>query len=90
MPERISPEVEELARRHVGGEAFPSTNDVLLAALRLFDQYRKYEHLRSDVKSGFDEIERGDGVEIEHEAALRAFFDEVKRRGRQRLSASQS
>jgi hypothetical protein len=62
----------------------------LLAAVRLFDRYKKYQQWRSDVKAGFDEIERGEGVELADDTALHTFFGEIERRARERLAASQS
>jgi hypothetical protein len=90
MSDVISPEVERLVRQHLDGRDFQSPNDVLLAALRLFEQYRLHQELRTDVNEGFDQISRGDAFELENDDALRAFFDDVKARGRQRLGASES
>jgi hypothetical protein len=89
MAEFISAEVEQLVRPFVDGESFRNTNDVLLAALELFNQYKAHEQLRADVRAGFDEIERGEFVELADDSAMHAFFDDIKRRGRAHLAASQ-
>jgi Arc/MetJ-type ribon-helix-helix transcriptional regulator len=90
MPDPLSPEVEQLVQQHLDGKEFQSADDVLLAALRLFEQYRSHQRLRADVKEGFDQIERGDAVELGDDRALRAFFDDIKVRGRQRLQTGGS
>jgi hypothetical protein len=82
MPATISPEVEQLVQKHLDGKAFLSANDVLLAAMRLFQQYQTHVRLREDVKAGFEELERGECLELEDDQALKIFFDEVKTRGR--------
>ena len=51
---------------------------------------RLHQRLRNDVKEGFDQIDRGEAIELEDDEALRAFFEDIKVRGRQRLRASES
>ncbi len=92
MAETVSPEVEHLVRQHIDGEQFASTNDVLLVAMRLFNEFqlRYHNELVAAIKQGFGQIDRGDGIELRNEPALRDFFDDIKRRGRQRHEASKS
>jgi len=92
MPETISPEVEQLVRKHIDGEQFASTNDVLLVAMQLFNEFqaRYRDELGVAIKRGFDQIDRGEGIKLRDESALRNFFDDIKRRGRQRYEASKS
>lgn len=90
MSEALSPEVEQLARQYVDGQRFTSTNDVILVAMRLFGEFQT--QYRSDVaesiQRGFDEIHSGEGIELRDDAALQDFFDDIKRRGRERYEAS--
>ena len=90
MAEALSSEVENLVRRHVDGHRFTSANDVILVAMRLFDELeRRYgDELESAIKRGFAQIDGGEGIELNDEGALRGFFDDIKRRGRQRIEAS--
>lgn len=92
MSETLSPEVEKLVQEHIDGQRFTSANEVLLVAMRLLKEYRQYYHQRlgTEIKEGFDQIERGEGIELEDDKALRAFFDNIQRRGRQRYEASKS
>ena len=92
MPETISPEVEQLVRQHIDGEQFATTNEVLLVAMRLFNEFqaRYRDELGAAIKRGFDQIGHGQGIELRDESALRDFFDDIKRRGRQRYEASKS
>lgn len=88
MPGTLTPEIEKLVQQQVDGDEFRSADDVLRAALRLLQQYQTHQHLRRDVKEGFDQIERGEATELEDDHALRTFFDDVKTRGHRRLQAS--
>ena len=95
MAESLSPEVEKLVQEQIDGQRFTSANDVLLVALRLFEEYQNFQgryrkQLGEQIKQGFDQIDRGEGIELEDENALRAFFDDIQRRGRERYEASQS
>ena len=44
------------------------------------------ELLRRDVKEGFGQLDRGEGIELD-DAGLRQFFDDVQSRGRARYEA---
>jgi Arc/MetJ-type ribon-helix-helix transcriptional regulator len=92
MSEALSPEVERLVTQHVDGERFTSANDVMLAAMRLFDEFqrRSRAEVGAAIKTGFDELDRGESIELEDDNALRSFFDDIKRRGKERYDASRS
>jgi hypothetical protein len=92
MPEILSPEVEKLARQYVDGQQFTSPNDVILVAMRMFNEFqtRYRDELGAAIKRGFDQIEDGEGIELKDEAALHDFFDDIKRRGRERYEANKS
>lgn len=46
------------------------------------------QEMRNLVKAGFDERDRGEGIELD-EAGLRDFFNDVQARGRARYEASE-
>jgi Arc/MetJ-type ribon-helix-helix transcriptional regulator len=89
MPEILSPEVERLVQQHVDGQRFTSPNDVILVAMRLFNEFQDHyqEELGAAIKRGFGQIGRGEGIELKDDAALSEFFDDLKRRGRERYEA---
>ena len=88
MSEILSPEVERLAQEQIDGRRFTSTNEVLLVALRLFKEFqtRYREHLGAQIKEGFDQIERGEGIEFD-EAGLDTFFHDVLAEAEKELAA---
>lgn len=90
MSETLSPEVERLVRQHIDGQQFASANDVILVAMRLFNEFQsRYQaDLAKAIKKGFDQIAAGESVELKDESAIRDFFDDIKRRGRQRAAVT--
>ncbi len=53
-------------------------------AFRLLqEKERRFESLRTDVKAGFDQLDRGEGIELDNDG-LRDFFDDIQARGQRR------
>jgi hypothetical protein len=46
------------------------------------------EELRREIEIGRQEILRGEGIVLRGKEELRAFFDDIKRRGRERYEAA--
>ena len=67
-------------------EDFESEAEVVGEALRLLRQRRLHE-LRKEIDVGVEQLDRREGIEIEDEQSLREFFEDIKRRGRQRLDS---
>lgn len=88
MAETLSPEVEQLVREQIDGLQFTSTNEVLVVALRLFKEFqnRYRDHLGAEIKEGFDQLDRGEGIEFE-EADLDGFFNDLLADAEQELAA---
>ena len=53
------------------------------------DQPYTLEELRREIDLGRQEILRGEGIVLRNREDLRAFFDDIKRRGRERLRQAQ-
>ena len=88
-PGTIPPDLQQFLDQELASGQYRSADEVICAGLRLLRDRRLYE-LRSDIQAGLAQLERGEGIELEDEQALRAFFDDVKARGRQRLKAKQT
>jgi len=78
MAETLSPEVERLVQEQIDGRQFTSANQVLVVALRLFKEYqnRYRDRLAAEIKEGFGQLDRGEGIEFDEEG-LEAFFDDL-------------
>ena len=78
---QIPPEFEPYVQEAIASGRYQSADEVVQEALRLLrEKDSKFESLRADIKAGFDEIERGEGIELD-EKGLRDLFDDVKARG---------
>ena len=89
QPGTIPPDLQQFLDQELASGQYRSADEVICAGLRLLRDRRLYE-LRRDIQAGLHQLERGEGIELEDEQALRAFLDDVKARGRQRLKAKQT
>jgi len=85
----IPPELRQFVDQELAIGQYHSAEEVICAGLRLLRERRLYE-LRRDIQAGLEQLDRGEGIDLEDEQALRAFFDDIKARGRQRLKAKQT
>lgn len=89
MSESLPPELQQFVDQELASGRYQSIDDVICEALRLLRERKRYE-LREAIDAGLQSLDGGEGVELEDERSLRAFFDDVKERGRKRLAANES
>ncbi len=89
MSSALPPDLETFVQHEVASGNYPSPEEVISDGLRLLRERKLYE-LRRDLDAGLSQIERGEGIELSSDDALREFFEDIKRRGRERLQASQT
>jgi putative addiction module CopG family antidote len=66
---------------------YQSAEDLVTAALReRRDREQQLAELRAKIDEGIRDFEQGNYVEIRNEEEHRAFFESIKRRGRERLN----
>ncbi len=84
-------ELRQLVEQGLATNNYRNEDEMLLEAVRLLHQrdthFRKFE---KNLKTRLDRLDRGEAIELEDDQALRAFFDDVQARGRQRYEASKS
>jgi len=91
MSQVVPQEFDDFVAREVASGKYRSHEEVVSAGLRLLqERERKLAALRADIQVGFDQLDRGEGITIESEEALRAFFEDIKARGLERLATKQS
>ena len=91
MSQVVPREFDEFVAREIASGKYRSHEEVVSAGLRLLqERERKLESLRADIQVGLDQLDRGEGITLETEEAQRAFFEDVKARGRERLASEQS
>jgi putative addiction module CopG family antidote len=89
VPESLPPELQQFVERELASGRYKSVDDVICDALRLLRERKRYE-LREAIDIGLQTLEEGEGIELEDERSVRAFFDDVKQRGSKRLAANES
>ncbi len=80
-------ELQQFVAGAIASGKYASPDEVVTTALRLLqDHERKLSALRSDLRVGIEELERGEGIAIDGQDGHNAFFDDIERRGRERLA----
>ena len=83
------PDLAQFVQTELASGRYKSEQELVLAAMRTFQEVEtRRSALREHIQQGIDELDRGEGIAIESEDAMRAFFDDIQERGRQRYEAS--
>jgi len=80
----LTPQLEALVQKKVKAGMYQTASEVIREALRLLQQ--RDASLRQKVRAGFEQIERGDYIDLDQKG-LKQFFTDVKKRGRERVAA---
>lgn len=86
MSVALPPDLVTFVEQEVACGNYSSPEEVVSEGLRLLRERKVYE-LRREIDAGIAEIDRGEGIELKGEKQLREFFDDIRRRGRERLGA---
>ena len=89
MTMNIPVEFEQFVEDQVALGNYPSAQEVIFDALGLLRE-QKLDALRSAIQVGIDQLDRGEGIDIEDEDALREFFDGIEAEGRQEIAAERA
>jgi Arc/MetJ-type ribon-helix-helix transcriptional regulator len=86
----LPPDLADFVSAKLATGQFSSVNEVAIAAMR---QCRDHENsslaeLRESIQLAREQIVRGEGIEINTSEELHAFFEDIKRRGRERIQES--
>jgi Arc/MetJ-type ribon-helix-helix transcriptional regulator len=83
-------ELQQLVQSELARGGYASEDELLMVALKaLGEREQVFQQLRAEVQSRIDSLDRGEGIELEDEQALREFADEIKAEGRRSLQANQ-
>ena len=90
MSYAFSGELQQLVQAELAKGVYANEDELLLFALKaLREREEDFRRLRAEVQSRIDSLDRGEGIELEDEQALRGFADEIKAEGRRSWEASQ-
>lgn len=80
MTVEIPPDLQQFVHQVIDNGSFKSETEVVGQALRLLQQrQQKIEELRREIQPALDQLDRGEGIELDEEG-LDAFFEEIKAR----------
>lgn len=80
----LTPELESRIKAKVETGLYNNASEVIREALRFMDTHEEWIHeiklarLREQLKTGMDQLERGEGIAIESITALDTLFDDIK------------
>lgn len=90
MSYAFPPQLQELLQENLATGFYASEDELLLEALRLLrDRDSHFREFQQNLHIRLERLDRGEGIELEDENALRRFFDGVQTRGQQRYDAAQ-
>jgi Arc/MetJ-type ribon-helix-helix transcriptional regulator len=85
------PELGQIVQQELAAGSYHSEDELLLEAVRLLHQREQdLREFKAQLRGRLERLDRGEGIEIEDEEALRAFFDDVQARGQQRYEESRN
>jgi antitoxin ParD1/3/4 len=82
----LPPEYEQFVRNEIASGRYGSAEEVLCVALSELQRRQCLAELQQEVDAGKNQLDRGEGIKIENEAALQEFFTDIATRGEQRLN----
>jgi len=79
MTKTFPPDLQQFVRQEVANGHFRSEDDLLQEAVRLLrDRRLGYERLRQEVRARLESIDRFEGIHLDGDEALGAFFDGIE------------
>jgi Arc/MetJ-type ribon-helix-helix transcriptional regulator len=82
------PELQQLLHEGLASGQYQTEEEMILEAVRLLrDRDTELDQFKQALKTRLARLERGEGIEIEDDQALRSFFDDIQARGRRRYEA---
>jgi Arc/MetJ-type ribon-helix-helix transcriptional regulator len=79
MTETFPPDVQQFVRQEIAAGNFRSEQELVVQAVRsLRDSEENVKRFRLEVQEAVESLDRGEGIELEDDEALGAFFDEIE------------
>ncbi len=79
MAKTFSSQLQDLIQSELAAGQYASADELLLEAVRLLAEHnRRRRELRQEIQIGRDQLDRGEGIELESDEALGAFLEEIE------------
>ncbi len=89
MQIELSGQAQKVLEKLLAGGKFASADEAVECALGFYEECRPgVESLKSQLQEGLDDLAAGRVASYESDEELKAFFDDVKRQGRERLAGN--
>jgi Arc/MetJ-type ribon-helix-helix transcriptional regulator len=89
MSYAFSGELQRLVETELARGIYANEDELLLVALKsLRDREEEFGQFRAEIQGRIDSLDRGEGIELDDEQALRHFASEIKAEGRRYLEVS--
>ena len=86
----IPPEFAQFVEEQLTSGEYRSPEEVVSAGLGVLQELKQRQtEFRRDVQVGVDQLDRGEGIKVGPDE-LKAFFEDIQARGRQRYEASKN
>lgn len=87
----LTPELEKLVNDKVKSGRYNSASEVVRESLRLLYDHDELKRIRLDelrrqIMLGVEQVRNGQSIVLETEKDRKEFFEDIKRRGRERLA----
>ena len=88
----LTPQLEKMVKQKVASGRYSSASEVIREALRLMERQQaeraqRLKELRREIQVGLDQVARGEYTELETEADIDRFFDDLDKHVRQTARA---
>lgn len=90
MTIELPPELAAFVEQELASGQYQTQTQIVCQGLMLLQRKLQLDELRGKIQEGIDELDRGEGIRIENEEQLEAFFNDIGQRGRQRLQAKEN
>ena len=91
MLDPYPPDLQEFVQQKIAAGVFRSADEFAVEAAKLYRELDiRREELNSKVAAGIEQLESGDYIDLAGDDELARFFEDVKRRGRERLAMGDS
>jgi putative addiction module CopG family antidote len=79
MTETFPPDLQQFVQQEVASGRYRDEGELVQEAVRFYrDSNRRHQELKESIKASLEQIDRGEGIRLENDAALEAFFDDIE------------